>query len=68
MKVNAYSLWINGKCQNVLGILREHPSWKNAQIIGKVTAENPGMVLLKTILGSTRLLEMLSGELLPRIC
>ncbi len=56
------------KCQNVLGILREDPHGNNAQIIGKVTAENPGMVLLKTILGSTRLLEMLSGELLPRIC
>ena len=41
---------------------------KDAQLIGKV-AENPaGQVWLRTPLGTTRVLEMLAGEMLPRIC
>jgi hydrogenase expression/formation protein HypE len=39
-----------------------------AVIIGEVTAEPHGRVLLKTALGSTRIVEMLAGEMLPRIC
>ncbi len=39
-----------------------------ASIIGRVTSDNSGKVLLKTSIGSTRLLEMVSGEQLPRIC
>lgn len=56
------------KSQAVLEALQKHDYGKNAAIIGKVLAENPGKVLLKTILGSTHLLDMLSGEMLPRIC
>jgi hydrogenase expression/formation protein HypE len=41
---------------------------ENATIIGRVTHEAKGRVLLKTSLGSTRVLDMLSGEMLPRIC
>lgn len=41
---------------------------KLATRIGSVTSENPGKVLLKTIVGGTRILDMLSGEMLPRIC
>ena len=40
----------------------------DAAIIGKVTDRSPGRVLMKTTLGSTRVVEMLSGEMLPRIC
>jgi hydrogenase expression/formation protein HypE len=39
-----------------------------AVIIGEVTAEPRGRVLLKTALGSTRIVDMLAGEMLPRIC
>jgi hydrogenase expression/formation protein HypE len=41
---------------------------EDAVIIGKVTADPHGRVLLKTTLGSTRIVDMLSGEMLPRIC
>ena len=41
---------------------------KNAAIIGRVTAERPGKVVLKTYLGGTRILAKLTGAQLPRIC
>ncbi len=39
-----------------------------SRIIGEVTAENKGRVLLKTRIGGTRVIDMLSGSQLPRIC
>ncbi|MGC8964840.1 MAG: hydrogenase expression/formation protein HypE [Brevinematia bacterium] len=39
-----------------------------ASIIGKVVEENKGKVLMKSLIGSVRLLDMVSGEQLPRIC
>jgi hydrogenase expression/formation protein HypE len=41
---------------------------EGAVIIGEVTAEPKSRVLLKTALGSTRIVDMLAGEMLPRIC
>jgi len=41
---------------------------EDAVIVGEVTAEPRGRVLLKTPLGSTRVVDMLAGEMLPRIC
>lgn len=41
---------------------------EDAVVIGEVTAEPRGRVLLKTALGSTRIVDMLAGEMLPRIC
>ncbi len=41
---------------------------KNAEIIGEVKAENPKRVLLKTIVGGTRFVDMPLGEPIPRIC
>jgi len=41
---------------------------ENARIIGGITSENPGKVILKTGIGGKRLVEKLSGEMLPRIC
>jgi len=40
----------------------------SATRIGSVNKENPGQVLLQTAFGTTRILDMLSGEMLPRIC
>jgi hydrogenase expression/formation protein HypE len=51
--------------------IREHPYGRNAAIVGEVSDNNPrtnGMVLLKTAIGGTRIIDMLSGEQLPRIC
>lgn len=39
-----------------------------ARVIGKVTEDNRGKVIMKSLIGSTRLLDMVSGEQLPRIC
>ena len=51
-----------------LEVLRSHPVTQGAVPIGKVIREKPALVLLKSRMGSTRVLDMLSGEQLPRIC
>lgn len=52
----------------VLARMKQNKYGTNASIIGKVTKEHPGRVVIKTPYGSSRILDMLSGELLPRIC
>jgi hydrogenase expression/formation protein HypE len=52
----------------VLEAMRTHPLGRQAAIIGRVTNENPGSVVLKSSIGSSRIVDMLSGEQLPRIC
>ena len=52
----------------VLEVMRSNRYGAEATVIGEVTAERPGKVVLKTALGARRVLDMLSGELLPRIC
>lgn len=52
----------------VLKVIREHPYGKQACLIGHVHQEHSGSVLLKTRIGGTRLLSVMSGEMLPRIC
>ncbi len=51
-----------------LAALRAHPSGGEAAIIGRVRADHPRRVVLRTILGARRVLDMLAGEQLPRIC
>lgn len=55
-------------CDKVLSTMKQNEYGKNSMIIGEVTAENVGKVLLKTKIGGTRILSMLTGEQLPRIC
>jgi hydrogenase expression/formation protein HypE len=52
----------------VLESLRAHPAGREAAIIGDVVAEHPGRVVLENRLGGTRIVDLLSGEQLPRIC
>ena len=52
----------------VLKAMRRHPYGKNAAIIGKVTDEKPGRVVMNTNIGSSRIVDMLTGDPLPRIC
>jgi hydrogenase expression/formation protein HypE len=54
--------------QAVLGQMQRHPLGRDAAIIGEVVAEHPGMVLMKTQIGGTRVLDVMFGEQLPRIC
>ena len=51
-----------------LETLRSRPEGENAAIIGRVTAERPGKVVLRTRAGGGRILQKLSGAQLPRIC
>lgn len=52
----------------VLEIMRAHPLGREAAAIGAVVPEHPGFVMMKTRVGGTRVVDMLSGEQLPRIC
>ena len=52
----------------ILSVMKSHPAGKNAAIIGQVTSSPQGIVLLKTSFGSERIIDMLVGEQLPRIC
>ena len=52
----------------VLAAMRAHPLGAEAAIIGEVVADHPGFVTMKTRVGGTRVVDMLSGEQLPRIC
>jgi len=54
--------------KTVLAAMHEHPLGKNAAIIGEVVADHPGTVIMKTRIGGSRVVDMLSGEQLPRIC
>jgi hydrogenase expression/formation protein HypE len=58
----------SGSVGKVIKYLNRHPQGRFARVIGKVVAKPPGMVLLKTILGTNRILDMLASEPLPRIC
>jgi hydrogenase expression/formation protein HypE len=51
-----------------LAALRAHPLGVEAAIVGEVTAEPPGLVLLETAFGGSRVVDMLAGDPLPRIC
>ena len=48
--------------------MREHPLGHGAQVIGEVVDEHPRMVLMKTGIGGTPVVDVLFGEQLPRIC
>ncbi len=52
----------------VLSAMQNHPLGENAILIGRVVAEHPGRVVMNTPIGGTRILDMMSGEQLPRIC
>lgn len=54
--------------ERLLDRMRAHPLGRNAAIIGHVTADNPGVVAARTGIGGTRIIDMMVGEQLPRIC
>ncbi len=56
------------QAEGVLAVMRRHPLGKDAIIIGEIITEKRGKVMMRTRMGPTRLVQMLAGELLPRIC
>ncbi len=66
-----------GKCLAIVGrevaeaalaAMRGHPLGREAAVIGEVVADHPGRVLMRSRIGGMRVVDMLSGEQLPRIC
>ena len=54
--------------ERILAAMRRHPLGRNAQIVGTVTDSHPDMVTMRTRLGTSRIVDLLSGDQLPRIC
>jgi len=57
-----------GDAPKILAKMKRNKYGAEAAVIGEVTSEHKGRVILKTNLGASRIVDMLSGELLPRIC
>lgn len=54
--------------ERVLGSMRRHPLGADSRMIGEIVEQHAGMVLMKTSVGGTRVVDVLFGEQLPRIC
>lgn len=54
--------------EKILAIIRQDEFGADAAIIGEVVADDPGRVFLETAIGGSRIVDMLTGEQLPRIC
>lgn len=54
--------------ERLLTVMRKHPYGQDACIIGEVVSDHPGRVFMKTTIGGNRVVDMLMGEPLPRIC
>ena len=56
------------QAEAAIAVLRGHPLGAGAALIGRVRDDPPGLVLIKTAFGGTRIVDMLVGDPLPRIC
>lgn len=56
------------QAERAVQVLRQHEVSAGAQIVGEVTASPSGTVVLRSVIGTSRVVDMLSGEQLPRIC
>jgi hydrogenase expression/formation protein HypE len=54
--------------ESALSAMRRDPYGREAVAIGRVVSDHPGMVVAKTSIGGTRVVDLPAGELLPRIC
>ena len=56
------------EADRALAAMRKHPLGEHAAIIGDIVADHPGMVTQRSRIGGERIVTMLAGEQLPRIC
>lgn len=56
------------RAEDALEALRSHPLGAEARLIGRAISEHPGMVTMRTFMGGTRVVDLLPGDQLPRIC
>ena len=52
----------------VLAAMHAHELGRDAVVIGRVVADHPGLVVTRTALGASRIVDVPDGALLPRIC
>lgn len=57
-----------GRADSIVEIMRRHPLGANACVIGTVKERHPGLVTARTAFGTVRIVDMLAGDQLPRIC
>jgi hydrogenase expression/formation protein HypE len=57
-----------GAAPAALDALRAHPLGADAAVVGRIAQDPPGLVLLRTAFGGTRIVDVLVGDPLPRIC
>ena len=67
-KVKLMAIVAPEKADGILNVIKLNRYGAESAIIGEVTADHPGRVVMRTRLGASRIIDMLSGELLPRIC
>lgn len=58
----------DGRGDDALRVMQGHQLGAEARVIGRVVAEHPGLVAMRTAIGGTRVVDMLPGDQLPRIC
>jgi hydrogenase expression/formation protein HypE len=58
----------SGEAEKVLDVLRAHPLGKGSAIIGEIVPDKKNIVIIHTLIGGKRILDMPSGQQLPRIC
>ena len=56
------------QADRLVAVMRAHPLGRDAAIVGAVVTEHPGMVTMQSVVGGERVVTMLAGEQLPRIC
>ena len=56
------------RVESLLSAMRHNKYGARTAVIGEVVAEHPGRVVMKTIMGTSRIVDMITGEQLPRIC
>jgi hydrogenase expression/formation protein HypE len=56
------------RADTVLAAMRAHPLGCDSAIVGRVTERHPGMVTMRTAFGTRRIVDLLPGDQLPRIC
>lgn len=58
----------SGSAEEIVHAMRATPEGREAVIIGSATEQHPGMVVMKTEIGGTRVIDLPFNEQLPRIC
>jgi hydrogenase expression/formation protein HypE len=57
-----------GSADRLLAVMRAHPLGARSAAVGEIVGSHPGMVVMRSRVGGTRVVTMLAGEQLPRIC